>query len=231
MINPFYRECSICKTFWDDGGFLDSENYRFWACIECCDWIVKNQREGLAKLINKVIWQKGRVWTIYSYSGGMKPGIFCYQGLKPYPSFKYDSYRDYYPKKKTSYFRVEDLNFIEGDEIEKYLKQMESEDKKKLTRTKAIKFYMQLTGHSKNFVSKNLKENYNDSFEFSPGAICFELWKTKGILLLSHDIHGSIHHAYFDFITFESDSNEEEKSREDYKQQIIDDFKDWKGIE
>jgi hypothetical protein len=42
-----FPDCSICKRQADDGGWLDSKNYRFWVCIECDDWLYEMEREKL----------------------------------------------------------------------------------------------------------------------------------------------------------------------------------------
>lgn len=42
------------------------------------------------ELYDTVIYYKGRVWTIYALSGNQE-GVFAYQGLKPYETFKYDT--------------------------------------------------------------------------------------------------------------------------------------------
>lgn len=171
-------------------------------------------------LFDKVVYMKGRVWTIY---GTTDNGVFCYLGVKPYPTFEFDNYQ--HNKTMTiSYFENKDLKFIEGDEIDWCMQKMESEDKKKLTRKKAIDFYVYLTGHSKNFVTKNLEEKHR-SFLFSPGAVRYDLWKYEGALLLSHDLNdGFTQHTYFDFITFEHHGILNEKSREAHRQEIIDSY-------
>lgn len=41
MIKGFssFPDCSICGEPSDDGGWLDNQNYRFWTCIDCDDWL------------------------------------------------------------------------------------------------------------------------------------------------------------------------------------------------
>lgn len=188
----------------------------------------------LHELVDKVAYIKGRVWTIYATTGKCESeGVWVFQGVKPYPNFKFDSVIPYHREKyQTSFFSKETViaGLIEGDEIDKRLKQMEREDKKKLNRKKAIDFYVHLTGHTKSFISRKIEENFN-SFQLIAGAIRYDLWKCNGALSLSHNIHGHTNHAYFDFITFKSHSHLNEKHFEDIKEEIIDQYKEWKGID
>jgi hypothetical protein len=182
----------------------------------------KMEVEGL---LDKVIYIKNRVWTIYATTNN---GVFCYQGIKPYPSFKYDSTQ---MTLNISYFDLEDVavSFIEGSKIEWYMEKMKSSDKKKLTKQHAVDFYVHLTGQSKSFVTKYMEER-DHALSLTTGAIRFDLWKSDGALLLSHNIHGTTHLAYFDFLTFESHSQLNDRSTDAYKQEIIDSYKDWQGI-
>lgn len=180
------------------------------------------------ELLYLVILYKGRVWTVYS---SWKDGVHCYQGLKPFASFDYEKdswkYRTY--RKMTTFVKMDEVVLLEGDEIEKAMKRMETEDKKKLTCKKAIDFYVHLTGHTKAFVSKHIEE-HDRTFDFSPGCVWYQLWKMDGALYLSHNMDGSSHHVNYDFITFEPHDVLNEKRWEDIKNEIIDNYKDWKGI-
>lgn len=186
------------------------------------------------QLLDKVVLYKGRVWTVYSSA---EDGVFCYQGLKPFSSFNYheDSSRFSTFKKNTTYIPIVDLQLLDGEEISVAVKKEEKELKKKLNRKKAIDFYVNLTGHSKAFVSKHIHENdWRESFAFCPGAVQYDVWKTsrngRPFLILSHNMEGHTHHAYFDFITFETDDLETDHSWEEIKQEIIDNYTDCKGI-
>lgn len=180
-------------------------------------------------LIDKVVSYKGRVWTIYSTCGD---GVFAYQGLKPFASFNYyeDSQRYSSFKKNTTYIKQDEITLLPGDEIQSAIKKEQLEIKKKLTRKKAIDFYIYLTGHSKAFVNKNLTEAHH-SFNFAPGAISYQLWKSgrgeNSFLILSHNMKGSTSHVYYDFITFEMDVLELDRSWEAIKQEIIDEYKEY----
>jgi hypothetical protein len=186
------------------------------------------------ELIDKVVFYKGRVWTIYSTSGD---GVFAYQGLKPFASFNYheDSQRYSTFKKNISFIKNDEIELLANEQIQAAVKKEEREIKKPLSRKKAIEFYVYLTGHSKAFVSKHILERHN-GFDFAPGAVGYSLWKTSrrgesGYLILSHNTEGTTHHAYFDFITFKTDDIETERSWEAVKEEIIDNYKEWNGIQ
>ncbi|OIJ12693.1 hypothetical protein BKP37_12905 [Anaerobacillus alkalilacustris] len=195
---------------------------------------MSNQLE-LNDLFDKVIYVKGRVWTIYATTGKCESeGVWAYEGVKPYPNFKFDSTCPYHNEKyQISFFFKETAleGLIEGNEIDNCMKQMKREDKKKLTRKKAIEFYVHLTGHTKSFVSKNLVEKFNDTYSFAPGSLCYDLWKSEGALLLSHNLEGHTNMSWFDFITFKPHSRLNDKHWEAVKEEIIDHYKEWKGIE
>jgi hypothetical protein len=184
-------------------------------------------------VIDSVVLYKGRVWTVYST---LNDGVFAYQGLKPFASFNYhnDSQRFSTFKKNITYIKNGEITVLTGDDINTAYKKEQSELKKKLTRKKAIDFYVYITGHSKAFISKNLVESHH-SFDFSPGAVRYSLWKhnrgERSFLILSHNMKGSESHVYYDFITFETDDLELEHSWEEVKQEIIDQFKEWNGIQ
>lgn len=189
-------------------------------------------------LIDKVVLAKGRVWTIYATDGNYhndreNRGVWVFQGVKPYNGFKFDSSRNYL-EIPSNYFSLDEIVFLEGDDIAAAVKKMQQEEKKKLTRKKAIDFFIHITGHSKAFVSKSIEaqERYiSDAFKFSPGAIRMEIWKTDGAILLSENMRGTTRHSYFDFITFEPHDRLNERTDKAYREQIIDEFKEWKGIE
>jgi hypothetical protein len=190
--------------------------------------------EVTVELIDKVVSYKGRVWTIYSTSG---QGIFAYQGLKPFSSFNYneDSRRYSTFRKNIAFIKKDEFTILTGDDIQTAVKKEKAQLKKELTRKKAIDFYVYLTGHSKAFVSKHIQERHN-GFDFEPGAVRYSLWKTSrsgetGYLILSHNLEGTTHHAYFDFITFRTDDLETDRSWEEVKQEIIDNYKEWNGIQ
>jgi hypothetical protein len=186
-------------------------------------------------LIDKVVLYKGRVWTIYSISSNTN-NVLAYQGLKPFSSFNYYKDTQKYSsfKKNITCINHDEINILTGDGIAQALKKEAREMKKHLSRKKAIDFYVYFTGHSKSFVSKHIIERYR-GFEFSPGAVRYELWKhergERSFLLLSNNMEGNSHHSYFDFITFETDEIETERSWEAVKEEIIDNFKEWKGIQ
>lgn len=185
-------------------------------------------------LIDNVVQYKGRVWTIHSVSTGQ--GVFAYQGLKPFASFDYhkDSQRYSTFKKNTIYIKQDEITILTGDDIQSAVKKEQSEIKKKLTRKKAIDFYVYLTGHSRAFVTKKIDEGWH-SFGFTPGAVRYRLWKHErgehSFLLLSHNMKGTESHVYYDFITFETDDLELERSWEAVKQEIIDGYKEWNSIQ
>jgi hypothetical protein len=184
------------------------------------------------ELLDKVVSYKGKVWTIYSTSND---GVFAYQGLKPFSSFNYheDSRKYSSFKKNIAFIKQEEINILNDEEIKNAVKKEEREMKKPLSRKKAIDFFVYLTGHSKAFVSKHIEENWH-GFHFEPGAFRYRLWKQRrgerGYLILSHNMKGSESHVYYDFITFETDDIELERSWEEVKQEIIDEFKERKGI-
>jgi hypothetical protein len=190
--------------------------------------------EVTVELIDKVVFYKGRVWTIYSTSGD---GVCACQGLKPFSTFNYDEDSRKYStfKKNIVYIKKDEIAILTGEDIPAAVKREEKEMKKPLSRKKAIDFYVYITGHSKTFVSKHIQERHN-GFDFEPGAVRYSLWKTSrrgesGYLILSHNLEGTTHHAYFDFITFRTDDLETDRSWEEVKQEIIDNYKEWNGVQ
>ncbi|WP_445506745.1 hypothetical protein [Niallia sp. 03190] len=183
--------------------------------------------------LDKVLFTKGRVWTVYSTSED--GSIFCFQGIKPHESFKFDD-RNNYRNLPIAYFNLADIEdkFIQKEEIDFFIKIMETEEKKPLTKKKAIDFFVHLTGHSRAFISKRTLEkgiSGRGTYEFIPGAIRYELYKTEGSLCLRHNMDGYTHHLYYDFITFYPHDYLNEKRNKAIKEEIINDYKDWKGIE
>jgi hypothetical protein len=189
----------------------------------------------MENLYDKVIWAKGRIWTIYGTNETGETGVWCYQGLKPFSSYKFDSSRRNHGR-NINYFHLKDCVFLETElEQQQKLEEMETEDKKKLNKTKAIEFFMYLTGHSKTFVSKNIhqeKRYSGNAFEFNPGFVRYSIWKSEGCIYL-HQLLGneSWDSSYFDFITFETQDRLNDLKREKERNEIIEDYKSWKGIE
>jgi hypothetical protein len=173
-------------------------------------------------VIDKVLFHKGRVWTIYAETNN---GAFAFQGVKPYHNFQYDS-RIHSTNINFTYIQEEDINpnLLEPNEIESHLKLMSAAEEKKLTLKSAIEFFVQLTGHSKNFTSKKIEKTGHDSFLFNPGQLRYEIWKTNGAILLSHNTNGYTNLAYFDFITFESHTALNEMKSNEQKREIIEQF-------
>jgi hypothetical protein len=186
------------------------------------------------ELIDKVVSYKGRVWTVYSTSND---GVFAYHGLKPFSTFNYNEDSRKYSsfKKNIAFIKQDEINILTDEEIKAAVKKEERDMKKPLSRKKAIDFFVYLTGHTKAFVSKNIQEDWTDSFSFIPGAVRYRLWKhNRGLnsyLILSHNMKGSESHVYYDFITFETDDIELDRYWEAVKQEIIDEYKEWKGIQ
>jgi hypothetical protein len=172
-------------------------------------------------VIDKVLFHKGRVWTIYAETNN---GVFCYQGIKPFPNFQY-SERTHHDLNSV-YFDLEEVesSIIKGEDIDHCMKSMNAADQKKLTQKHAIDFFVHLTGHSRNFVSKHIRNSHYDSYIFSPGQLRYEIWKSEGAILLSHNTNGYTNHAFFDFITFDSHSLLNEKSIESHKKEIIEQY-------
>jgi hypothetical protein len=175
--------------------------------------------------VDKVVLYKNRVWTIY---GTSDTGVWVYNGLKPYPDFKFRSQDDFWRKRfKTSYILQEEIHIIEGEEIEKCVKLEKAAEKKKLNKKYAIEFFSWLTGHTKAFVGKNLTDRFN-GFQFAPGRLCYEIWKMDGALYLSHNTNnGYTEHSYFDYVTWESEDRLYEKSKKEHEDEIIEQYRDF----
>ncbi|TCJ04882.1 hypothetical protein [Cytobacillus praedii] len=190
---------------------------------------VKNDQKSLVEIttdhIDKVVSYKGRVWTIY---GTTNNGVFAFNGVKPYPEFKFRSQDDFWRSRfKTTFIPAEDVKTLEEIEIAEYVKQEKAADKKKLKKKYATEFFSWLTGHTKGFVSKHLEERFN-GYQFAPGHICYEIWKSEGALLLSHNTNfGYTQHSYFDYVTWESDDRLYEKRKREHEDEIIENYRDY----
>lgn len=175
-------------------------------------------------LFDKVLYLNNRVWTVYGVTDN---GVFCYQGVKPYDSFQFDSRKN--NTINTAYFPIEVIQdaIIEGEEIEWCMKKMKTADNKKLSKQHAIDFFVHLTGHTKSFITKNIESHLAmESFRFKPGSVAYEIYKSEGALLLSHNLHGFTRHVYFDFLTFDHHDILNEENENAYRQQIIDEYLD-----
>lgn len=183
--------------------------------------------EVTVEFIDKTVHYKGRVWTIYAVSGNHN-GAFAYNGIKPYPTFRYDSHDEFCKRRfNTTYIPDVDIKVIEGEEIDKCLKIEKAAEKKKLNKKYAIEFSSWLTGHSKSFVSKRIEERFN-GYRFGPGQIKYEIWKSDGALLLSHNSNnGYTEHSYFDYVTWESEDRLYEKSKRAHEDEIIENNRDY----
>lgn len=176
-------------------------------------------------LIDKVVYYKGRVWTIYGTSNN---GAWAYNGLKPYDTFKFRSDDHFWRERyRTTYIPDTDINVIEGEEIENCLKLEKAADKKKLNKRYATEFFSWLTGHAKGFVSKHLEERFN-GFQFAPGHICYEIWKMDGAIYLSHNTNnGYTENSYFDYVTWESEERLYKKNKQAHEDEIIEQYRDY----
>ena len=174
------------------------------------------------EMIDKVVFYKGRVWTVYSVSPDHK-GVFAYQGLKPWPTYEHNG-----PNKLTkisTYIPSNEIKVIEGKEIDEYMSLEKKAEKRKLNKKYAVEFFSYLTGHTKSFISKNIKETFG-GFEFTPGRISYRIWKMNGALYLSHNTNSSTTHAYFDYVTWEDHSVLYEQSERELEKEIVERYKD-----
>jgi hypothetical protein len=178
------------------------------------------------ELYDKVIYYKGRVWIIYALSGD---GVFAYQGLKPYETFKYDSYQS---NRNISYLKIDEALqcIIDGDQIEACVKAEKKAQSKKLSKKMAVEFLADLTGHPKSKILSVMEERFNGSFSVVLGQICYDLFKLDGRLHLHHNMHGNTTGTVFDFVTWKHDSMYEDaqnrEQKNEYKQEIIEAYKD-----
>lgn len=183
--------------------------------------IIKDQAE---QMLDKVLYYKGRVWTVYAVSGGYD-GIFAYQGLKPYDTFKYDPYIS---KRNISYLDMADaMQNVVDDKylIHEYLKAERKAESKKLTKGMAAEFLANLTGHSKSKILSLIDDRYN-GFIVLLGSVRYDLFKMDDRMILHHNIHGHTSGTTFDFVTWKHDSLYNDKSSREEKKEIIDAYKE-----
>ncbi|WP_042348679.1 hypothetical protein [Bacillus massiliigorillae] len=180
------------------------------------------------ELYDKMIYYKGRVWTIYALTEN-HDGVFAYQGLKPYDTFKYDSYQS---NLNITFLKMDEaLNcIVEGDDcIAECVKNEKIAQAKKLNKEMAVEFLVYLTGHPKTKINSEIEEEHN-CFKIVLGQIRYALWKSDGRLYLHHQINGKTTDTSFDFVTWKPDSMHEyannKKQENEYKQEIIEAYKD-----
>jgi hypothetical protein len=177
-------------------------------------------------LYDKVLYYKGRVWTIYALTGNYD-GVFVYQGLKPYSTFQYDSYRH---DRNISYIKMHEVLecIIEGEQIQECVKSEKAADAKKLNKKMAVDFLVNLTGHARSKVNSEIVEQ-GHAFTIVLGSVRYDLFKLDGRLHLHHNIHGTTEGTVFDFVTWKHDTNYEDKQREKERKEeaknIIEDYK------
>ncbi|RXZ84618.1 hypothetical protein EBB07_00960 [Paenibacillaceae bacterium] len=174
-------------------------------------------------LYDKAIYYKGRVWTIYALTGN-HDGVFAYQGLKPYETFKYKSYRS---DRNISYLKMDEALecIIEGDRINECVKNEQIAQAKKLNKKMAVEFFSDLTGHARTKINSEIKESGN-GFTIVLGLVRFNLWKSDGRLHLHHNMHAHTTGTVFDFVTWKHDSLYEDAEKNEFKKEIIDEYKD-----
>jgi|GEM_PF-7034291 hypothetical protein len=177
-------------------------------------------------LIDKVIFYKGRVWTIYA-ADGSNTGVFAYQGLKPYSTFRYsDSHSD----RAIAYISLLEasVKLIDGDQIQECIKQEKAAESKKLSKKMAVEFLSELTGHGKSKINAEIKDDHN-SFSVQLGRINYSLYKLDGRLRLNHNLHGTTRSTTFDFVTWKHDIQFEDREKRRYareeREEIIEDYK------
>lgn len=168
-------------------------------------------------LLDKVIYYKGRVWTIYALTGNHN-GVFVYQGLKPYSTFKYDSNRS---DRNISYLEIQEAVgcIIEGDQIKECVKNEKTAESKKLNKKMAVEFFADLTGHTKSKINSEIEEEYNNGFSIQLGKVRYNLFKLDGRLHLHHNIHDHTDGTTFDFVTWKHDSNYEDKKTREHRRE------------
>ncbi|MBJ6360487.1 hypothetical protein ACFOQM_04060 [Paenibacillus sp. GCM10012307] len=174
------------------------------------------------ELYDKVIYYKGRVWTIYGLTGN-HDGVFVYQGLKPYETFQYDSYSS---KRNVCYIDIDEVLecIIEGNQIEECVKNEKIAQSKKLNKKMAVEFFAEFTGHARTKINSEIKESGN-GFEVVLGMVRYNLWKLDGRLHLNHNIHAHTTGTVFDFVTWKHDSLYREAQQKEFKREIIDEYK------
>lgn len=175
------------------------------------------------ELYDKVIYYKGRVWTIYALTGN-HDGIFAYQGLKPYETFKYDSYQS---NRNIAYLKMDEALqcIIDGNQIEACVKAEKKAESKTLSKKMAVDFLSEITGHAKAKINSVIDDRFN-GFTVQLGQVRYDLFKVDGRLHLHHNMHGTTDGTTFDFVTWKIDSLYEDKARNEYKKEIIDAYKD-----
>jgi len=179
-----------------------------------------------ADLHGKVIYYKGRVWTIYALTGN-HDGVFAFQGLKPYTSYQYNSYRS---DRNIVYVRMQDALqcIIDSDQIETCVKAENKAQSKDLNKKMAVEFLAGLTGHSKSKISDRIEERFS-GFSIMLGQANYDLFKLDGRLHLLHNLHGTTDGTTFDFVTLQHDNHYEDKQRQkerqDEAENIIEDYK------
>lgn len=177
-------------------------------------------------LFDKVLCYRGRVWTIYALSGNYD-GVFAYQGLKPYPSYKYDSVRS---DRNISYVKMQEALecLIDGEQIVECVKKEKAADVKKLNKKMAVEFLVYLTGHGKAKINNEIKESFN-GFLIQLGQVRYDLFKLDGRLHVHHNLHGNTTGTTFDFVTWKHDSNYEDRQirqlRCEEAESIVEDYK------
>ncbi|EPD80533.1 MULTISPECIES: hypothetical protein [unclassified Paenibacillus] len=177
-------------------------------------------------LYDKVLYYKGRVWTIYALDGN-HDGVFAFQGLKPYTSFKYDSYSH---DRNISYLKMAEALecIIEEEKIAECVHLERKADAKKLSKKMAVDFLAHLTGHTVGKIDGEVEEQHN-GFTVVLGQVRYDLWKMDGRLHLHHYMHGTTTGTTFDFVTWKVDTNYEDKQRRqsqrEEKELIIEEYK------
>lgn len=180
-------------------------------------------------LLDKVIYYRGRVWTIYAETGN-RDGVFAFQGLKPpYSTFKYDSYRS---DRNISFLKMQEALdcIIDGDQITECVKSEKTAESKKLNKKMAVEFFADLTGHTRSKINSDIEEKYNNVYSIRLGQVCYDLYKLDGRLHLQHNMHGHTTGTTFDFVTWKHDSHYEDRQtrvhRREEAERIVEEYKD-----
>lgn len=197
------------------------------SCATAMDARSATRMNQVNELVDKVIYYKGRVWTVYAITGN-QDGVFIYQGLKPYSTFQFDSYSS---NRNTSYLKLQEALdcIIEGVQITECVKNEKKAESKKLNKKLAVDFFVYLTGHAKSKINSEIVEEYNAGFKIVLGQVRYDLWKMDGRLHLHYNMHGNTTGTTFDFVTWKHDSNYEDRqlreSRREEAKSIIEDYK------
>ncbi|MYL43994.1 hypothetical protein [Virgibacillus salexigens] len=154
--------------------------------------------------IDKVIYAKGRLWTIFSVT---LEGVFCVVGIRPTPI------KENKPKIKgewnTRFFKFQEIEgkILEDREVQEHLQKMRRIERRPLNKTRACDFLSELLGCSRSSIVKYLDETPDAmkdyKFVLKYGLITYELTKEGRMFVLKHDMHGMRLTAYFDMFTFE----------------------------